>query len=419
MLGSARDLPFRKDSGAACGRSVVAQEDFCMPLTSWNSRLRLAVAVCALLGVVACAPNSARRPLEPRLAAATDGEREQGRYGTLLRLAASARAAGDQAAAVSLYQQAIAQDRGRVDAYVLLGETLVEMEAFDAAASNFQEALNHDGNNTTAHRGYARAVLGLNRPEAAIVHYQAVLGNAPNDLQAHNGLGVALDLAGQHEAAQDAYRAGLAIAPDSVLLRNNLGLSLALSGKHEESIEMLRALADEPGAKARNRQNLALAYGLAGDLTAAEQVSQLDLDEESVQNNLSYFAALAAVDDRRKRASVLGVHAPELTDDPADRDATRRLAAVALEGEGVELGLSPTGRWFVDLGEYGSAERAASAWRQLRLEHKDLLGQLSRLAGVEEGRQPLLVGPLAGADQAQSLCGNLERRGQRCRALPL
>ena len=77
-------------------------------------------------------------------------------------------------------------------------------------------------------------------------------------------------------------------------------------------------------------------------ISAAEQVSRLDLDEESVQNNLSYFAALAAVEDRRKRASVLGVHAPELTDDPADRDATRRLAAVALQGEGLELGLSPT-----------------------------------------------------------------------------
>ena len=62
---------------------------------------------------------------------------------------------------------------------------------------------------------------------------------------------------------------------------------------------------------------------------------------------------------------------------------------------------------------------SSSAWRQLRVEHKELLGHLSRLAGVENGRQPLLVGPLAGAEQAQSLCGNLERRGQRCRALPL
>jgi Flp pilus assembly protein TadD len=389
-----------------------------MPVMPWTSWPRW-VAVCALLSVAACAPNSARTPLEPRLAAATDGEREQSRYGTLLRLAASARAAGDRAAAVRLYQQAIAQNRGRIDAYVLLGDTLIDMEAFDDAANTFQEALGRDGNNAAAHRGYARAMLGLNRPEVAVVHYQAVLANAPNDLQAHNGLGVAFDLAGQHEAAQEAYRAGLEIAPDSMLLRNNLGLSLALSGNNAEAIELLRAVVDEPGAKARNRQNLALAYGLAGDLTAAERISRLDLDEESVQNNLSYFAALAAVEDDRKRAAVLGVHSPELTDNPADEEASRRIAAIALQGDGLELGLAPTGHWFVDLGEYNSADRASSAWRQLRVEHKDLLGNLTRLAGVENGHQPLLVGPLADADEAQSLCGDLERRGQRCRALPL
>jgi Flp pilus assembly protein TadD len=372
-----------------------------------------------LLSVVACAPNSAREPLEPRLAAAPDGEHEPGRYGVLLRLAASARTAGDTAAAVRLYQQAIAEDRGRIDAYVLLGDTLIEMEAFNDAAVAYQDALGRDPGNIAAHRGYARAMLGLNRPEVAVVHYQAVLGEATDDLQAHNGLGVALDLAGQHQAAQDAYRAGLKIAPDSVLLRNNLGLSLALSGQYAESIDLLRAIVDEPGAKARNRQNLALAYGLAGDLTAAERISRLDLDEESVQNNLSYFAALAAVEDDHKRAAVLGVHSPELTDSPADVDASRRIAAIALEGEGVELGLAPTGRWFVDLGDYDSAQGASSAWRQLRAEHKDLLGNLRRLAGVENGRQPLLVGPLADAGQAQSLCGDLERRGQRCRAAPL
>ena len=326
-----------------------------MLLVSWNRWLRLALAACVLLGVGACAPNSARTPLEPRLAAAPDGDREQGHYGTLLRLAASARAAGDPAAAVRLYQQAIAQNRSRIDAYVLLGDTLVEMEAFDDAATTYQEALGRDGKNTAAHRGYARAMLGLNRPEVAVVHYQAVLAQAPGDLQARNGLGVALDLTGQHEAAQEAYRAGLREAPDSMLLRNNLGLSLALAGKHAEALELLRAVAEEPGAKARNRQNLALAYGLAGDLTAAEQISRLDLDDESVDNNLAYFAALAAVDDQRKRSAALGVHPPELTDDPGDIDGSRRIAAIALEGEGLELGLAPTGRWFVDLGEYGKA----------------------------------------------------------------
>jgi len=384
-----------------------------MPCFSWRTWSRLAVAGCALLGVVACAPNSARTPLEPGLAAGED------RYDTLLRLGASARAAGDPAAAVSVYQKAIAQNRGRVDAYVLLGETLVDMKAYDDAATTFQDALGRDKGNVAAHRGYARAMLGLNRPEAAVIHYQAALAQAPDDLQAHNGLGVAYDFTGQHEAAQQAYRAGLEVAPDSMLLRNNLGLSLALSGQHAEAIELLRRLVDEPGAKARNRQNLALAYALAGDLVAAERISRLDLDEEAVQNNLGYFAALAAVEDDRQRASGLAVHSPELTDAEGDADAGRRLAAIALQGEGLELGLSPGGRWFVDLGNHVSAAQASAAWRQLRSDYPDLLGHLSRLAGVEEGRQPLLAGPLASADRAQSLCSQLEGRGQACRALAL
>jgi len=152
---------------------------------------------------------------------------------------------------------------------------------------------------------------------------------------------------------------------------------------------------------------------------AAERISRLDLDEEAVQNNLGYFAALAAVEDDRQRASGLAVHSPELTDAEGDADAGRRLAAIALQGEGLELGLSPGGRWFVDLGNHVSAAQASAAWRQLRSDYPDLLGHLSRLAGVEEGRQPLLAGPLASADRAQSLCSQLEGRGQACRALAL
>lgn len=388
-----------------------------MPVTSWKRWPILAVAGGALLLVAACAPNRAVQPrLDPSLSAA---EREGSRYGTLLRLASSTRAAGDPAAAVKIYQQAIALDRDRTDAYVLLGDTLIELRAFDAAAKTYQDALKRDADNAGGHRGYARAMLGLNRPEAAIVHFQAVLGQNANDVQAHNGLGVAFDLAGQHEAAEAAYRAGLEVAPDSILLRNNLGLSLALAGRHQEAIALLRAVVDEPGAKARNRQNLALAYGLAGNLVAAERVSRLDLDEEAVQNNLAYFAALAAVDDRRKRAAALGVHPPDMSDHAGDADAGRRLSAIALEGNGLELGLAPTGRWFVNLGDFSSTAQAASAWRRLRSQHNDVLGDLSRLAGVQDGSQPLLVGPLADAEKAQLLCGTLRVRGQSCRALAL
>lgn len=391
-----------------------------MPVTMCKSWQALALAGGALLLLSACAPNSARTPAQPRLdPTLSAAEREDSRYGTLLRLAASTRASGDQAAAVNLYQQAISMERGRPDAYVLLGDTLIEMERFQDASDVYGQALSVDGDNSAAHRGYGRAMLGLDRPEAAVVHYRAVLGKDANDIQAHNGLGVAYDMSGQHEAAQAAYRAGLEVAPDSMLLRNNLGLSLSLAGRHDEAIALLRTLADEPGAKARQRQNLALAYGLAGDLAAAERISRLDLDEEAVRNNLSYYAALAALDDSRKRAAAFGAHASETTDDGDEAGARRRLAAVALDGGDVELGLAPTGRWFLNLGEYDSAGQATSAWRRLRTDHSDLLGELSRLAGLQDGAQPLLVGPVVDAGQAQSLCNDLAVRGQRCRALPL
>ncbi len=377
--------------------------------------MRSSLFALCLAALSACAPNSVKTPASPKL----DGpliaaESETGRYGTLLRLASSTRTSGDPAAAVNMYQQAIALERGRPEAYTLLGDTLIELGAHDQAAEVFQQSLKRDGNGLAARLGYARTLIALKRPEAAIPHYEAVVKAAGGNLQAHNGLGVAYDLAGQHQAAQKVYRDALVIAPDSMLLRNNLGLSLALSGDHQDAISLLGVVADEPGARAQNRQNLALAYGLSGDLASAERISRLDLEEEAVQSNIAYFAALAAIDDRRKRAAALGAQPSE------QRQSTGpNLAALALTGEGLELGLTPTGRWYVNLGEYGSPVQAASAWQQLRVQHGDLLNRLDRLAGAENGRQPLLVGPVATAEKAENLCSDLADRGQACRPLAL
>jgi Flp pilus assembly protein TadD len=390
-----------------------------MLVNSWRRWRAGLLAGSLVVTVAACAPNTVRTPMAPHLGAEAAAEREESRYGSLLRMASSTRAAGDPASAVQLYQQAIAQEAGRPEAYVLLGETLIDLEAYDDAGQVFREALQRDPDNHAAHRGYARTLVALRRPESAIQHYEAVLRRAPDDLQALNGLGVAHDLSGRHDAAQAAYRRGLRVAPESLMLRNNLGLSLALGGQHEEAIRTLRTLADEPGAKPRNRQNLALAYGLAGNLAAAERISRIDLDEAAVENNLAYFAMLAALDDRRQRAAVLGVEAPERVERAADAEGGKRLAAIALDGEGLELGLAPTGRWFVNLGQYATPQQVAAAWRELRARHAPLLGGLTRLAGTEGGPQPLLVGPLASAEQAEGLCGSLRSTGQACRAVPL
>lgn len=384
--------------------------------------LRLFSVAAVLLTTIlsACAPNSAVTPVGPKLdSSLTAAEQEKGRYGTLLRLALSTRSAGDPAAAVNMYQQAISLDRARPEAYTLLGDTLIELQAYDEAAEVFQQSLKRQGNSVIARLGYARAMLALQRPEAAIPHYESAMKQAPDNLQVLNGLGVAYDLAGEHRAAQKVYRDGLAVAPDSMLLRNNLGLSLALAGDFEDAISLLRIVADEPSAGARNRQNLALAHGLAGDLAAAERISRLDLDEDSVRSNVSYFAALAAIDDQRKRAAALGMQPANKKDSGGDPETDRRLAALALGGNGLELALMPTGRWFLNLGSYSNRQQVASAWRRLRADHSELLGKLDRLAGVEQGRQPLLVGPLASAKTAEQICSDLETQGQDCKALAL
>jgi Flp pilus assembly protein TadD len=385
-------------------------------LTPWPSFLAVGMAIL----VSACAPNSVRTPTtagieEPLIAA----EQESGRYGTLLRLASSTRASGDPAAAVSMYQQAISLERERPEAYALLGSTLIELGAPDQAVEVFEQSLSRDSDGLAARLGYARAMVALRRPEAAIPHYETVLNAAPDNLQALNGLGVAYDLTGQHRPAQKTYRDGLAIAPDSMLLRNNLGLSLALAGEHDDAIGLLKVVAEEPGARAQNRQNLALAYGLAGDLASAERVSRLDLDEESVRSNVAYFAALAAIDDRRKRASALGAGPSDQHESTTPDSAGGVLTALASGNEGLELALMPNGRWYVHLGEYAGAGQVATAWRQLRAKHTDLLDRLDRLAGSEDGRQPLLVGPIMTAEQAEGLCRDLIDRGEACRPMAL
>jgi tetratricopeptide (TPR) repeat protein len=140
-----------------------------MLVISWRGWSTAAVAVGALLALAACAPTTARTPVQPGLnESLAAAESEDSRYGTLLRLAGSTRAAGDPAAAVNVYQQAIALEQGRPEAYLLLGDTLIELEAFDDAAKTFQLVLKRDSENVAAHRGYARVLLALNRPDTAI-----------------------------------------------------------------------------------------------------------------------------------------------------------------------------------------------------------------------------------------------------------
>jgi tetratricopeptide (TPR) repeat protein len=274
-------------------------------------------------------------------------------------------------------------------------------------------------------------------------------------------LGVAYDMLGRHGDARGAYERGLAIAPDDPSLRNNLGLSQALAGDYAAALGTLEPLAVGPGSTARARQNLALAYGLKGDALAAERIGLLDLDADSVRSNLAFFAALRTMDEPGAAAAALVVDpspqpkvapgievvrtrprpaepadtvadgaAPRLPGEPMPlRGGTDSLplgralpttpAAIALDTAEMASGLAPIGSWLLDLGSFPGPAASAAAWRNLRRDHPELLGGMTRLADTQGGRQPLLVGPVASEAEADRLCGELARRGAACSKLSI
>ncbi len=222
---------------------------------------------------------------------------------TVLRIADRTRTSGDPAAALGLYQRA--KEMSVADARPLIGMGMVynQIGAPKDAAEAFRQALDIDPDSADALRGLGHALVALDRPEAALAHYRAAI-EIRQDPRSYGGLGVALDMLGDHAAAQQAYEEGLALAPDNLALRNNLGLSRALSGDAEGAVEILRTVASDPRATARHRQNLALALGMGGRLDEAARVARLDLDEQTVKANVSYYAQLSGLSDSQQTAAL-------------------------------------------------------------------------------------------------------------------
>ncbi len=247
-------------------------------------------------------------------------EREQGVLNedsaSLMRVAANARDAGDPAAAVPLYTRAARLSPLSVDPWIALGRTFNELAAYDEAADAWTEALFLEPKNVAALTGYGVSLTGLNQPHLALAKYEAaaevlidpegVVPETFDERAMRNGLGVVYDMLGDAGRAQQSYRAGLRLDPRDLNLSNNLGLSLALSGEYEAAIDILSDVVEHPRAGAKHRLNLALAYGLAGRSEEAAQVARIDLDEQLVRQNLSYYHVIRGLKDHAERVAAVG-----------------------------------------------------------------------------------------------------------------
>lgn len=432
-----------------------------------GGRLGVAVWLGCLVGLAGCATSPGETPVAAGAAAGDSG----GRASQLVEMGDRAAAAGDSRTAIGYYQQAAGPGASDMTALLRMGDALLKERRWQDAADVFQRALKQRPGDPDAHRGYARALLGLDQAGPASVHLQEALKARPDDARALNMLGVAYDMMGQGGDALATYRRGLAAAPDDPDLVNNLGLSHALAGDFDAAVAQLEPLANGPASTARTRQNLALVYGLKGDMLAAERIGRLDLDAASVRGNIAFASALRGGGDpaasasalltelatekpaarprkpptdampteldtggmssagRPPRALTAGPSGPatpvpagqqiagEPGADQLDMPLPITPAALALTDVDMISGLAPTAGWLVDLGTFEDRPGAAAAWRRLRGAHPDLLGGMTRLAGVEDGRQPLLVGPVASEGEADRICGSLAAQGVTCTKL--
>ena len=256
-------------------------------------RTRAQLAIAAVLVVSACAPAAHR-----------DGA-VGGDSAAMVRVGDTARDAGDPAVALPMYQRAHRLDPLNSVPIIRIAETFNQLGAYHEAGDAWVSVLHLEPRNFDALVGYGNTLTALQQPIAALEYFERSQEHGETAAQL-NGIGVAHDMLGNALQAQDAYRSGLAIAPGSLRLSNNLGLSLALSGTFSEAIKTLEAVVEMPGAGIRHRQNLALAYGIAGFSDRAQTVGRQDLDDLSVQRNLTFYRLIGDMRDHAAKVAAVG-----------------------------------------------------------------------------------------------------------------
>lgn len=214
-----------------------------------------------------------------------------------LKAAEMARERGDLAQSIHDYRDIIKERPLCEKAYVGLGMALIDANVVDEAKQTFEKTITLFPKSSCAYTGLGLTYLLIDQPENAINAFKKALNLNPQNARALNGYGIALDMMGEYETAQANYRAAMELDSCNLSYESNLALSMALSGNVQEAVRILERLSLSPKVTPRIRQNLSLAYGLAGDMEMAKKVGRVDLSNDFVMNNISYFEVIQQTKD--------------------------------------------------------------------------------------------------------------------------
>lgn len=200
-----------------------------------------------------------------------------------------------------------AESRGEYQRAAAIYETLLKQEPGDGAARiGYSRNLRHLGQGVQAlaaledvadqhtdNLSYllelGKAAVAARKPNRAITAMGALLEIAPKTWEAYSITGIAQDLLGDFEAARAAYETALSLSENNMAVLNNFALSRALAGDLDGGITMLEEALQTNRGTPQVRQNLALLYGIRGDVDQAAAVARMDLQQEQIDNNVSFY----------------------------------------------------------------------------------------------------------------------------------
>jgi tetratricopeptide (TPR) repeat protein len=116
---------------------------------------------------------------------------------------------------VRILKEAVAKDPKNVNAWISLGNLLMDTSRFSEAIDAYQKALELDPKNVDVRVDMGTCYRNSGKPDIAVKEYRKALELNPQHLLAHQNLGIVLeyDLHDNKQALKE-FEAALAIAPD-------------------------------------------------------------------------------------------------------------------------------------------------------------------------------------------------------------
>lgn len=223
----------------------------------------------------------------------------------LLRLAADVEAHGQDAAALSLYQRAVAASGETPRAYVQLGDASLRAGQIGPAISAYRAALSKAPDDGQALLGLGSALVRQGNPEEGL---DALARAAPmvKTAAAYGRLGVAQTLVGQLPEAQASFETAMALAPDDLDLRTNWALAAALDGKDDAAVAKMRDVVQSPAAELRHQRDFVVLLGIIGRVDDARAAAPSGMSPRDLRDLLQRAASIRAMETVKARAKALG-----------------------------------------------------------------------------------------------------------------